>query len=169
MALVRNIAGVHKLGLTDLANPEESRIILDDVYGTDNTYQPMGFNPNKWAVPDGGYDPNKWAVPVDVVNPDGAYKPDVGDVQPVYPIEPIRGHEEQPPSPEVPVNTVQVTQPEGQVDIIAIGALASIIGMALGLRPKGVFGGIVYAGACGLLWMRLHYQTTGLETDPGKA
>lgn len=145
MALVRNIAGVNKLGLMDLAYPEEPRIMLDDVYG-------------------GG-----WGVPVDVINPDDADMPDVGDVQPVYPIKPVHGFEEEPPSPAMPVNTVQVTQPEGQIDITAIGALASIIGMALGLRPKGVIGGIMYAGACGLLWMQLHYQTPGLGTDPRKA
>jgi hypothetical protein len=158
MALIRNIAGVHKLGANVESSPDMAKMLPDSDGGGGG-----------WLYPDGGYDyqPVYDLRPPDEFEPDGADVVDVDVIHPVYPIEPIYGYEEEPAPVEVPQNTVQVT-PQGKrvVDITAVGALAAVLFMAIGPRPKGLLGGLAYGGALGLLWLQLHYQTPAPVSDP---
>lgn len=164
MSLIRNVAGVHKLGLVDYdmyrALPEEN--------GGGGGYTDPVYQPGGPEITD--YNPKDGYTPPDVINPDGADTIDMSDIQPVYPIEPIYGYEETPDPAQQPVNTVSLAETPQQraVDITAIGALASVLFMAIGYKPKGVLGGIAYAGSLGLLWMQLHYQTPGAGNEPVK-
>src|SRR5687767_8429603 len=134
MALMRNIAGVHKLGSYAESSPDMEKMLPDS----------EGGGAGGWLYPDGSsdYQPVYDLRPPDQFEPDGADVVDLDGIHPVHPIEPIYGYDEEPSPVEVPVNTVQVT-PQGQrvVDITAVGALAAVLFMAIGPRPKGLLGG----------------------------
>jgi hypothetical protein len=155
MALIRNIAGVHKLGLF-INDPDMQKTMEENGGGGGGSY----YDGDQLQEPDYG-------PPADLFNPDGAEAVNLDGIHPVHPIEPIYGYEEEPPPVEVPENTVQVT-PEGNriVDITAIGALAAVLFMSIGPRPKGILGGLAYGGALGLLWLQLHYQKPATVPDP---
>lgn len=165
MALIRNIAGIPKLGVT--SGEADMQRMMDENYGGGSYYDPVypevtlvepvrpydgpmpedyGGGGSGTSLPEGFYGPDKTAG-----------EPGPSDQQPVFPILPIRGYEEeQAPVPEV-VNTVSLA-PAGNgqtADLAALGVLGGILFMSLAGRPKGALGGIAYAGALGVLYLRL--------------
>lgn len=165
MALVRNIAGVPKLGVVSPDMDMQKMIEAD--YGGGSYYDPVYpqvplvdsgpvyQGPMSKDYGGGGGLP----MPENFYGPDDtASEPGPSDQQPVYPILPIRGLEELPvETPEV-VNTVTL-EPAGSLlqgaDLAALGVLGGILFMSLAGRPKGALGGIAYAGALGVLYLRL--------------
>ncbi len=174
MALIRNIAGVPKLG--NISPDMDMGQMMEANYGGGSYYDPVypevplvepersyeGYIPKDYGGSGGG-----GPMPADFYQPDGTGK-EVGpsDQQPVYPVIPIREFVEEPVEPEERVNTVSLTPtPEaaaqGQVaDLAALGVLGGILFMAVASRPQGAIGGIAYAGALGVLYLRLKNART---------
>lgn len=165
MALIRNIAGIPKLGVV---SPDmDMQRMMDESYGGGGSYYdpvypqvPLVDEPVEYPDPmpkdygGGGGGP----MPPDFYSPVGTGD-EVGpsDQQPVYPILPIREYEELPVDPPEVVNTAAIPPAATQqtADLAALGVLGGILFMALAGRPKGALGMITYAGALGVLYLRL--------------
>jgi hypothetical protein len=170
MALIRNIAGLSKLG--NLSPDMDMQKMMDENYGGGSYYDPVypevplgdPVRPSDGPMPvDYGGGGGDTSLPEDIYGPDNTGgEPGPSDQQPVYPILPIRGYEEvPPPAPEV-LNTVNLAPAAGgqTVDLGALGVLGGILFMSLAGVRKDVWGGVCYAGALGMLYLRLKNART---------
>lgn len=177
MALVRNIAGIPKLGVV---SPDmDMQKMMDENYGGGNYYDPV-YPDVPLVEPVREYDgpmPKDYgggggdvSMPEDFYGPDKtAGDPGPSDQQPVYPILPIRGYEELPAPEKEVLNTVNLTPTTGgqTTDLAALGVLGGILFMSLAGKPKGALGGIAYAGALGVLYLRLkNVRTVQVQPQP---
>lgn len=166
MALIRNIAGIPKLGT---ANPDmDMQRMMDVNYGGGSYYDPV-YPEVPLVEPEKEYE---GPLPVDYGGGSGLpmpgpfYGPDntgevpgPSDQQPVYPILPIREYETTPVEQPVVPNTAPIPQGSGSVlqnaDLGALGVLGAIMYLSLFGQPKSAIGYIAYGGALTMLYLRL--------------